>query len=1072
LDESNSPRFEGVRAPARRVTAALIFLPLAALLVGCWFLYRYEAGQIVQRETDRETLRVTLMTKLLQSELRPVADDVRLLADGDALRSFLETGAPEALRAATRRAKFMSERKSDYDQIRFIDQNGQEIIRLNRGGNAVDAAGLQNKSDRDYFLAANRLPSGALYLSAFDLNVENGRVEQPPKPTLRLAVPVFDSSGKRRGIYILNYLGDAFLTRLQEVLPTGAQRLRLLNASGYWLMGRNPQQEWGFMSPQGREFSLERSDPTLWEQILRSREGQYIDKGHVFSWQRLLPADVLGIDPEVLQAEDRFFVFASEMVPQDWPALLAGLRQLMLIVSAALVMLTIFCVWLFLRWREAMWGMRVANEELEQRVLARTAELGRSNQLLKAQEEFLEETGKLAKVGGWEIDPASGAGRWTDEIARIHDLDSSVEPSKEFGLQFYPGESRQRIEAAVQRSLADGTPYDLELEFVSALGKRKWVRTISRPVIEQGKVVRMRGALQDVTAQKITELKLQAQLQRLHLLEKITRAIGERQDLTSIFQVTIGAVETELPADFSCIGVYDAAAAALTVSAVAPASNSLAAALNLSADAKIPVDGDGMSRCVGGALVYESDITQLQAAFPQLLASGGLRSLVIAPLQIEGKVFGVLIAARRQASAFSSGECEFLRQLSEHVALAAHQARLHEDLQVAFENLRTTQQAVMQQERLKVLGQMASGIAHDINNAISPITLFAFSLLESEPGLSARTRAVLETIQRAANDVAETVARMREFYRGRDTESGLSTVHLNDLVQQAIELTRARWQTMPQQRGVVIELKTELAASSPRASGIESEIREALTNLIFNAVDAMPGGGTLTLRTRTTHDSAVVEVSDTGTGMDEETRRRCLEPFFTTKGEQGTGLGLAMVYGIMQRHHGTINIDSAPGQGTTLRLSFAQATASPEALPAPPVAPPTGLTLLVIDDDPHVLKALQMTLEFDGHKLLTATSGESGIATFLESLRDGHAGAISAVITDLGMPRMDGRGVAAAIKAASPQTPVILLTGWGERIIAEGAAPLNVDRVLSKPPRLTTIREALQSLLPGPPHPH
>jgi signal transduction histidine kinase/ActR/RegA family two-component response regulator len=579
----------------------------------------------------------------------------------------------------------------------------------------------------------------------------------------------------------------------------------------------------------------------------------------------------------------------------------------------------------------------------------------------------------------------------------------------------------------------------------------------------------MRGALQDVTAHKRTELTLQAQLQRLHLLEQITRAIGERHDLSSIFQVTIGAVERELPADFGCIGLYNTAADALTIVAVAPASNAVAADLGILIDAKIPIDANGLSRSLRGILVYEPDITRLEASLPQLLARGGLQALVIAPLQVESNVFGVLIAARRQASGFSSGECEFLQQLSEHVALAAHQAHLREDLQLAYENLRTTQQAVMQQERLRVLGQMASGIAHDINNAISPIMLYSDSLLERELGLSERSRLALQTIQRAASDVAETVARMREFYRQREPETELSAVRLNDLVLQAIELTRARWQTIPQQRGLVIEMRTELENPTPEASGIESEIREALTNLIFNGVDAMLQGGTLTLRTRAAEDSrSVIEITDTGMGMDEETRRRCLEPFFTTKGERGTGLGLAMVYGIMQRHGGSIDIESAPGMGTTFRLSFARATSPSPELPATPITGPTGLTLLLIDDDPNVLNSLRETLELDGHTLLTASSGEGGVALFEQSLRESGSGVISAVITDLGMPHLDGRGVAAAIKTASPQTPVILLTGWGERLLAEGTAPLHVDRVLSKPPRLAAIRQALGALVPGP----
>ena len=220
----------------------------------------------------------------------------------------------------------------------------------------------------------------------------------------------------------------------------------------------------------------------------------------------------------------------------------------------------------------------------------------------------------------------------------------------------------------------------------------------------------------------------------------------------------------------------------------------------------------------------------------------------------------------------------------------------------------------MQQERLRVLGQMASGIAHDINNAISPITLYTDSLLDQEPGLSERARGYLRTIQQATGDVAETVARLREFYRERLPESELVGVDINIIVPQIVELTRARWESIPQQGGIVIEVSTALADDLPMTMGSKSGIREALTNLVFNAVDAMPNGGTITLKTRRQGDEhVIVEVVDSGIGMDEETRRRCLEPFFTTKGEQGTGLGLAMVYGVMKRHGGELEIDSVAG---------------------------------------------------------------------------------------------------------------------------------------------------------------
>ncbi|HEX6396561.1 MAG TPA: PAS domain-containing protein, partial [Steroidobacteraceae bacterium] len=406
-----------------------------------------------------------------------------------------------------------------------------------------------------------------------------------------------------------------------------------------------------------------------------------------------------------------------------------------------------------------------------------------------------------------------------------------------------------------------------------------------------------------------SEARLSEQLQRLALLSRITHAIGERQDLRSIFQAVVRALEDELPVDFCMISLYDAAQNELSVSCISVKTEPLAKQIGLVQDAIIAIDENGLGRCVQGHLVYEPDIAPTRFEFPRKLAGAGMRSLVIAPLLVESQVFGVLICARRAADAFVSGECEFLRQVSEHTALASHQAQLYGALQRAYDDLRQTQQQVMQQERLRALGQMASGIAHDINNAISPMSLYADALLEREPNLTETGRKQLETIQRAVDDVAATVARMGEFYRLREPRAALHPVDLNMLAEHVVDLTRARWSDMAQQRGVVIQMRLDLDPELRQIAAVESQIRDALVNLVFNAVDAMPGGGPLTIRTRgngSGRNRVAIEIVDAGVGMNEDTRRRCLEPFFTTKGERGTGLGLALVYGVAERHGATL----------------------------------------------------------------------------------------------------------------------------------------------------------------------
>jgi PAS domain S-box-containing protein len=584
--------------------------------------------------------------------------------------------------------------------------------------------------------------------------------------------------------------------------------------------------------------------------------------------------------------------------------------------------------------------------------------------------------------------------------------------------------------------------------------------TLSPLKDSEGNIIGASKIARDITERKRAAAKLQAQFARLNLLNQITRAIGEHQDLQSIYQVVIRSLEDHLPIDFGCVCLYDSAANTLTVTRIGIKSEALATELALPEQSRIQVDQNGLLRCVQGELVYEPDISQTKFSFPERLARGGLRALVITPLLVESKVFGVLIVARREPNSFDSSDCEFLRQLSEHTVLATHQAQLHEALQTAYNDLRQTQQAVMQQERLRALGEMASGVAHDINNSLSPVMLYIGLLLEKETNISPASRSHLETVQRAVSDVAETIARLKEFYRQREPQLTLAPLNLSELARQVVELTRARWNDVPQQHGLVIQMQTELAPGLPNIMGAESEIREALINLIFNAVDAMPKGGSVTLRTKTSGKNVSVEVADTGTGMDEETRRHCLEPFFTTKGEHGTGLGLAMVYGIVQRHSADLEIESEPGRGTTIRMIF------PSAIDAASSNKPSGkismlprLRLLVVDDDPLLIKALRDILEADGHVVVTTNGGQSGIDVFQASCKRNEP--FAAVITDLGMPYVDGRAVAKAVKTASPTTPVILLTGWGKRLASENDIPPHVNYVLSKPPKPSELREAL-----------
>jgi signal transduction histidine kinase len=381
------------------------------------------------------------------------------------------------------------------------------------------------------------------------------------------------------------------------------------------------------------------------------------------------------------------------------------------------------------------------------------------------------------------------------------------------------------------------------------------------------------------------------------------------------------------------------------------------------------------------------------------------------------------------------------------------------ELEKALAELKATQQQIIQQERLSAIGQMASGIAHDFNNALTPILGFSDLLLE-KPGVLENTpqaRKFLGFLRTSAQDAASVVSRLRQFYRTRDKDEEFPIIDLNAIVSQSVSLTEPKWRRQSQANGVTIEVETNLQPVPPVA-GDESALREVLTNLIFNAVDAMPDGGGIKLETATENEQAVIRVRDTGAGMTEEVRQRCLEPFFSTKGEQGTGLGLSMVYGIIERHGGKLEIESASGQGTTFIIRVPAATAT-ETKPIATLEEKSGrpLNVLVVDDEARVREVISAFLRSEGHAVTTASSGREGIEQF-------QAEPFDMVVTDRAMPEMSGDQMATMVKQLRPEIPVVLLTGFGALIEVTGSQPKDVDVVLSKPVTLSALRKTIDSL--------
>jgi signal transduction histidine kinase len=403
--------------------------------------------------------------------------------------------------------------------------------------------------------------------------------------------------------------------------------------------------------------------------------------------------------------------------------------------------------------------------------------------------------------------------------------------------------------------------------------------------------------------------------------------------------------------------------------------------------------------------------------------------------------FGSLDDIAREAVPFSARAQDLTMVLAAQGAVALENSRLYAELRAALAAVEESQQRIIQNERLRALGEMAGGVAHDFNNVLAVVVGRA-QLLQRQieaPDL----RRQLAIIEQVAQDGAQTVRRIQEFARMRRTRPW-QHVDVTEIVREVVEATRPRWSDQAQARGVTYAMRLNLVPMPP-VTGDPAELRESFMNLLFNALDAMPQGGALTFTTAVDDDRVVCTVEDTGAGMSEEVRRRCFEPFFTTKAEQGTGLGLSIAYGIVTRHGGEIEAWSRLGTGSRFTVRLPVGGEVPARAPDAPLPRPSrSARILVVEDETAVRGVLVDVLAGQGHEVVACEDGRSALAYV-------NGPAFDLALVDLSMPGLSGWEVAKALRAAQPQVPIALVTGWGDQIDIGEARARGIDYLMAKP---------------------
>jgi signal transduction histidine kinase/ActR/RegA family two-component response regulator len=448
--------------------------------------------------------------------------------------------------------------------------------------------------------------------------------------------------------------------------------------------------------------------------------------------------------------------------------------------------------------------------------------------------------------------------------------------------------------------------------------------------------------------------------------------------------------------------------------------------------------------------------------------AGASAAAVIAKLINEFGFYALVISIPIIAIVFLTYRT-YLKNIESSAAQAEQAQRHVEELSHYIAEQERIREQFSQMEKLSALGELASGVAHDFNNTLAGILGRAQLILRTnDPEKISRG---LNIIIKTAEDGAKTVKRIQDFARQR-RDHDFEPVSIDQILFDVSEITRPRWKDRAEVANVQISLNLQIRSKS-RVMGDESELREVLVNMVFNAVDAMPNGGQLTLAAEDDNDCVVISVGDTGTGMAPEVKSRIFDPFFTTKGKAGMGLGLAVSFGIIRRHEGSVEVDSRLGAGTQFRIRLPKAKVTEEPIAVTPepqrVATKTAIAMdgrlfdenkpkiLVVDDEESVRELLRDLLESEGFRVYLAPGSREALGLFDANQFDG-------VFTDVGMPGMSGWELANAIRERNETIPIAIITGWGEAVGSVERKDARVDWVVTKPFRAERISELAQQI--------
>jgi PAS domain S-box-containing protein len=833
----------------------LLFLPVLALISSIALLFYYTKIETINNERfffeTNEVDHVNRQLQIIINNFNSVKSDLAILSGDNEMQDLFKTGDERCKKAVAEEYLVFCSARGIYDQVRFLNEKGMEVVRVNYNtGNPyiVPENQLQFKGDLYYFKDTfTQNNEGEIFVSTFDLNIERGKIEKPLKPIIRFGVTAFDSSGQKRGIIIVNYLGKVLINKIKLASNKIPGSIMLLNSNGYWLYSIKPEDEWGFMYEDRKAIAFGNTFPEAWQQISADHTGQFYNDDGLFTYTTVYP----------LQKELQSTTDSGNAEEYTWK-----------IVSYV--------------------GSDVLNAKLSYFMIILFSIYGSVIVLL-------------------------GCGSW----------------------------------------------------FLSSSG------------------VRRRNA-----EERITSL--------AHILE---------ESLNEIY-------------------IFDA--------------NTL----------RFIMVNEGARRNLGYSMEELNNLTPLDIK-PEFTAE--LFAKTIEPLRVAEKKRIELetVHLRKDGSVYN---VKIFLQLSKLQSTPVFVAII-----LDITEHKKMEETLLQTEKLKSIGTITAGISHEFNNLLAIIS-GNVQLLEGAYEDDSVLTGALRTIMSAADDGAEIASNMLKFTKTTQDTIALVSSDIRDMIMQSIDFTKPKWNNEAQARGINYKMDTESMKKTPFIMCKHTEIREIFINIINNSLDAMPEGGSISFSTWSGDDMVFVTATDTGVGMSENVKKNVFDPFFSTKGVEGTGLGMSMVYGIVTRHGGKIYVDSEIGKGTTFTLQFPVTNKRRSPIETPGTeqkASINGLRILVVDDEEAMRNILEQLLSRSGHNVKTVDNGADAI-----NMVEGEG--FDLVLCDLAMPNVFGYDVVKVLNGLKKRPKIGIITGWSEYDVSN--KDIKVDFYLKKPFKHSELAKHINEL--------